>query len=426
MSLTKDIAELLNAKVINQETADNIKIYYKNKGGQSNNRLFVIFGVLGAILVGLGIILIIAHNWDELSRSIKTFFAFLPLVSGQLFCAYALLKKKDSIAWREGSSSFLIFAVGACISLVSQIYNIPGDLASFLFTWILLSLPLIYIMRSSMASVLYLIGITFYASEVSYMSSSTESYTYWLLLLGALPHYYLLYKKNPTSNFLFFHNWMIPLSVIIILGTVADNNEILMFNAYIYLFGLLYIIGNLDFFKQQRTRNNAYMILGSLGTIILLLIMSFDWFWEEVLYENFILKDIIDSAEFISSAIISLLALGVLILKLKNRSFNEIKPIELVFILFTIIFIIGMYSLIAMILINLLVFAIGILTIKNGAKKDHLGILNFGLLTITALVVCRFFDENLSFVIRGLLFVSVGIGFFATNYWLIKKRKINE
>jgi hypothetical protein len=66
------------------------------------------------------------------------------------------------------------------------------------------------------------------------------------------------------------------------------------------------------------------------------------------------------------------------------------------------------------------------LTILDGAKKDHLGVLNYGLLIIMVLAVCRFFDTDLSFIIRGLLFVSVGIGFFATNYWMLKKRKANE
>jgi hypothetical protein len=78
------------------------------------------------------------------------------------------------------------------------------------------------------------------------------------------------------------------------------------------------------------------------------------------------------------------------------------------------------------VLTNILVFAIGILTIRDGAKFDNLGVLNYGLLIITALVVCRFFDTDLSFVIRGGLFVSVGIGFFATNYWMLKKRKLND
>ena len=121
MSILKDLPELIKAGVISKDTAANIETYFKNKNGPTTNKLFVVFGILGAILVGMGIILIIAHNWDELSRSLKTFFAFLPLLIGQFFCGFALLKKPDSAAWRESTSAFLFFAVGASISLVSQI-----------------------------------------------------------------------------------------------------------------------------------------------------------------------------------------------------------------------------------------------------------------------------------------------------------------
>jgi hypothetical protein len=65
----------------------------------------------------------------------------------------------------------------------------------------------------------------------------------------------------------------------------------------------------------------------------------------------------------------------------------------------------------------------GILTIREGAKLNHFGILNYGLLIITALVICRFFDTNISFVFRGLLFVGVGTGFFLANYSMMKKKK---
>ncbi|NNC85176.1 MAG: DUF2157 domain-containing protein [Bacteroidia bacterium] len=427
MNMIKDIPELVNAGVISQETADKIRTYYQEKGGQSTNRLFIVFGILGAILVGLGIILIIAHNWDELSRTTKTLFAFLPLLVGQVLCAFVLIKKQDSVAWRESATAFLFFAVGASISLVSQIYNIPGNLSTFLLTWMLLCLPLIYVMKSSIASLLYLIGITQYAAETGYWSyPSSESYYYWLLLLAIIPHYYTLYKKKPESNFMIFHNWLIPLSVTAILGTVAKSTSELMFVAYISFLGLIYLIGELDFFTKQKPRNNGYKILGFLGTIGLLLALSFDWFWEVLRGEGFLFNDVIASPEFFASAILSLLAGGLLVLQLKNKSLNDMKPIMPVFILFIITFIIGLSSSFSVVLINILVFAIGILTIRDGAKQDSLGILNSGLLIITALVICRFFDTDLSFVIRGILFLSVGIGFFAINYWMLKKRKLND
>lgn len=427
MSVLKDLPELIKAEVITQETANRIQDYYKNKSSSSTNRLFIVFAILGAILVGLGIILIIAHNWDELSRSTKTLFAFLPLLIGQILCGFVLLKKQHSVAWRESGTVFLFFSIGACISLISQIYNIPGNLSSFLLTWMLLCLPLIYVMKSSISSLLYLIGITYYVAETNYWSyPSNESYLYWLLLLMALPHYYLLYKKKPESNFMVFHNWIIPLSLVISLGTVAKNTNELMFIAYFNLFGLLYLIGNLEFFTQQKSRNNGYRLLGSLGTIVLLLILSFDWFWEDLRRADFQFDEIISAPEFLASAITLILAGVLFYLQHKNKALRDVKPIAPIFILFIATFILGLTSPYSVVLINIYVLAIGILTIRDGAKQDHLGILNYGLLIITVLVICRFFDTDLSFVIRGILFVSVGAGFFAANYWMLKKRKVNE
>lgn len=226
MRILKDISDLVKADIITQETADKIQDFYKTKGSSSVNRLFIIFGILGAILVGLGIILIIAHNWDEFSRVSKTCIAFLPLLAGQLLCGYTIIKKQNSVAWRESGSAFLFFAVGASIALVSQIYNIPGEMETFLLTWLLLCLPLVYLMNSSIASLLYIGGITYYATHLGYWSSTSNNpYFYWLLLLGVLPHYYHLYRVKPGSNFMIFHNWLIPLSVVITLGTLTKRTE---------------------------------------------------------------------------------------------------------------------------------------------------------------------------------------------------------
>lgn len=427
MSILKDLPNLVKADIITEETADNIKNYYENKGSSSTNRLFVVFGILGAILVGLGVILIIAHNWDELSKTTKTFFAFLPLLAAQIICGYVLIKKQDSVAWRESGTTLLFFGVGACISLVSQIYNISGDLSSFLLTWMLICLPVIYIMRSSVASLLFIMGITYYACETNYWSyPSSESYIYWLLLLGILPFYYLLYKKSPKSNFMVFHNWVIPISITTVLGAFADKAEELMFVGYFSLFGLFYLIGNLDFFNEQKARNSGYRTIGSLGSIILLLILSFDGFWEDLRRKYFLFSEMLATPEFFVSAVISILAGVLLYLYQRNKAWNDIKPLAPMFILFIVAFFIGLSFPFAAVLINFYVFALGILTIREGAKRNHLGVLNYGLIIITILVICRFFDTNLSFVVRGILFVSVGIGFFATNYWMLKKRKTND
>ncbi|MGO3183082.1 MAG: DUF2157 domain-containing protein [Aequorivita sp.] len=427
MSINKDLPELLKAGIISPETAEQIQEYYKSKGGSSSNRLFVAFGILGSILVGLGIILIIAHNWDELSRATKTIFAFLPLVIGQIICGFVLLKKSNNTTWRESATVFLFFGMCACIALVGQIYHIPGNLSSFLLMWMLLCLPLVYIMKSSTAALLYLIGITYYAVETSYFSHPmSQSYIYWGLLLAVFPHCYFLFRNHPKSNFLRVENWLIPISITIVLGTLADAVSELMFVAYFSLFGLFYLIGNNSFFKEQNLKNNPYKVIGTLGTLFLLFTMSFDGFWSELRGEEYKLSELITVSEFWVATGITLLALGYLFFQQKNKPLHQLPLLSPIFLLFILIFIIGFYSSIAVILINIIILVIGILTLVEGGKEEHFGILNFGLSIITLWIIIRFLNSDLSFVVRGLLLMAIGIGFFTTNYLMFKKRRQNE
>ncbi len=419
-NLIKDIKELVEENVISKDTAVKITEYYNTKKKDSKNRLFVIFGVLGALLVGLGIVLIVAHNWDNFSKITKTIMAFIPLLLGQFLSGYALLKKTDSTVWREVSAVFLFFAIGANISLISQIYHMNGSLTNFVLVWMLLSLPLVYVMKSSFISLLYIVGITFYACNSGYWTyPNVEPYLFWVLLIAIMPHYYTLYKTHSQSNFFIFHNWLIPLSLIIVLGTVAATSSVLLNVAYFNLFGLFYLIGKTPFFSHQQSKN-SYLILGSSGMIVLLLIASFDGFWEHI-QRTFTGEKLLRAPEFLSSVILFMSSLTILI-RTPNKTHWKNTPLKYLSIVYTFLFIIGIFSSIPVILVNVLILGIGIHSIGEGVSRHHLGLLNYGLLIITALIISRFFDTDLNFIIRGLLFVMVGVGFFVTNYWMLKKR----
>lgn len=420
--MLKEISELLEAGVINKDTADKIEQYYLAKGDTSTNRLIIVFAILGATLIGLGIISLIAHNWDELSRITKTVIAFIPLLLGQVFCGFTILKKFVSESWRESTTAFLIFSIGASIALISQIYNIPGDLSAFMLTWLLLSLPLIFIMKSSIASILYLIGITYYVCITNYGYPPSTSYLYWLLLILALPHYYLLYKHRPQSNFMYFHNWLIPLSIVIAFGIFNHSEFEIIILAYLSLLGIYYMIGQSNFFTNQKIRINGYKVIGTLGSIGILLALSFDWYWEELLKQEYQFMTLLKTPEVLIATTTSLLALISLYFYQKNTNIKDFNLLAPLFLSFIVIFLMSTIYPIGTIMINIYLFALGVLTIREGANKNQLGKVNFGLLIITALITCRFFDINLSFIIRGILFIAVGIGFFMANYWMLNKR----
>ena len=420
--IQKELSELLQNNVITDDIAQNIKAYYQSKKDNSPNRLFIVFGVLGSVLVGLGIILILAHNWDNFTRMTKTVFAFLPLIIGQCISGYAILKKK-SATWREASGTFLFFAIGSSIALVSQIYNIPGDLSSYLLTWTVLGLPLIYLLRSNALAVLGLVFATYYAVEYGYdfMGKSNVPWLYLGLIAAIVPHYIGLLKTKPEANITSIFNWLFPLSLIIVLGTFVAHNDSLGLLMYIILFGLFYIIGKMPRFDTQRLRKNGYLVFGSLGTVIMILITSFDFKWYDLIRLGY------STPELEILTVLLLVTIVLLVYSYSEKWITSFNPFQYVFIIFSVLVFTGLiHSVVSPIVANVLVLTLGLMTIKIGADKFHFGILNYGLLIITALVVCRFFDTDMSFVIRGLLFVSVGAGFFATNFFMLKRQKARE
>lgn len=421
MGLSKDIDELKAAGVISDETAEDIRAYYQEKEGFSTNRLFMIFGVLGAILVGLGIILIIAHNWDDLSRTVKTIFAFVPLIIGQLLCVYAQFIKKDSAVWKESTSAFLCLTVAASISLISQIYSIPGNLGDFLLVWMLLSIPLIYLMQASITSLICIVGITWYACETSYWHyPHANSYAYWVLMAFVLPHYLGLLKFRPSSNATLFHHWLVPLSFILVLGTLAGDQGSWMYLAYMSLFGIFYLIGKTKPFKNQATGRNGFKVIGVIGMIVLLLMFSFDSFWDSMIESFPEVSELMLALEFWTAMILTVAA-SVLLFKQSVKA-SDRDYMAWIYLIFAALFLMGFFTIVPLILINVLLFLLGIYKIREGNLRNHLGITNFGLLIIIALIICRFFDMDLSFVLRGLIFIAVGLGCFMANYRLLKRR----
>ena len=94
MPLSNDIEELVRAEVISREAAERIKEYYRLKSQSPQERFTIVLSILGSLLAGLGIVLLVAHNWDDLPRSAQTAFSFLPLAIGQALCIFFLGPQK--------------------------------------------------------------------------------------------------------------------------------------------------------------------------------------------------------------------------------------------------------------------------------------------------------------------------------------------
>lgn len=420
-SIVNDLSELVEHEVITNDAANAIRHYYQQKQEHQPNRLLTVFGVLGSALVGLGIILIVAHNWDNFSKGLKTMFAFLPLIIGQAIAGYSILKSKNQ-SWKESSGTFIFFAFGACMAMVSQIYNIPGDLGNYLLTWTLLGLPLIYVLNSNTIAVLSIVFATYYACVVGYSfgDGSNPPWWYLVLLLGTIPYYVKQFKADASGNITTVLNWLYTISLTIVLVAFIDNNWPLVFMMYAMLFGVFYNLGKTKPFETLQLRRNSFSVIGSLGIVVILMILTFNAVWKEILREQVLVL----SQEWYISMLLFTIALLLLLNSTRHKQNKKFNLFQYAFLIFAFIFVIGgTLEGLGAVLSNILIVALGLFALKIGADSMRFSVLNYGLLIISTVIICRFFDTNMSFVLRGILFVLVGIGFFIANYLMLKKQK---
>jgi uncharacterized membrane protein len=421
----RELDELVANEIITPDIAEKIRGYYNRQPGSSPgaSRLVIAFGIIGALLVGMGVVLIIAHNWDELSTAAKLFFGLAPMMACHIAAGFLVFKQSTSKAWIESVSVLLVFAVATAIGIVSQVYNISGDFAGFLMTWMILTLPVIYILRSWMASLLYWIGITWYAIEVVFEYNNTldDPVYFWPLALAALPFYILQIRKSPNANSISIHNWVIAGAVtIVLIARELDSSSPLIIPEFITLFSLFILIGQLPYFAARRLITNAWLIGGSAGTIILLLFLTFEWPNASVNMERWLW-----SGPMFTWIFLFVVAGGLLYVIGSKVGYMNVLSKSYTFIIFLILFLIGLQNpLLSRGLTNILLLALGVYTIREGAMANQLWKMNYGLLILSILIACRFFDTDMSFVIRGLLFVAIGAGFFIMNVYMVRKRKV--
>lgn len=462
ISLDKKLAmldELIDAQVIGTNTADKIRNFYLNSKDSNQHTAkrqskiefsLLLFSIFAAILIGAGIMLIFAHNWDNFSPLEKSLIAFGQLLFAQALGFFALFFRPNSLIWREASAVFWLIATGASTALISQAYHIQGDLSEFLLLWIFLALPLIYLLKSKLVSLgVFVLAICFFVltAHLNYRQEYQLSFHwFWLILLTLMPFYLELAKKHPQSLGLNLHNLLVSASAFLALAAFIENIEVFYFLGYFSLFAIIYIIGNMPLFDKRLKNHsnkqetsfwlkvslNSFKKIAVLANIISLFIISNSSFWEYTYQKNWSLTSISKYLDFWINIGIFLLALLGFFVQKKSQKLKELSPFFYIFILFGLGFILFFslpilqeYYYLWALFINLLILFLSLSLIKKAIKFEHFANLNLGLLLIALLIYIRFIDTDFSFITKGIVFILLGIGFLITNSIIVKKWRKN-
>lgn len=389
----------------------------------------IVMGSLGALLIGTGLIAVIGYNWDDFSRPVRLLFAFLPLLATQIVSFRVLQRGDAAAAWvRETAALLQALATGACIALVSQIYNLGGEWPEFLFWWMLLSLPLVWVLRSHAVAIFYLVGIAVWSLDQGYGKPWHDSpLIYPLLLLGLLPYWPGWPPKTQLSLSV---RWVMTISAILGLCSAAvfvsarsDGYYSHRDETFIWLWTL--IGAGLTLFPLSRagvaesTGRKPQVVLGSLWLLGYGIAATFQDVSDDILQ---------GAANALKLpwcwGLLAVLALFVILACLRRRwavlAIASIALLPLVAIPFTQGP--GEHSALLSWLVTLHLSLIGITLIvlefagRRGAPR-------LGAALLCLLIIARMFESELSLLAKGLAFIVIGVAFLAFNLFMSRLRR---
>ena len=425
--LYQELPRLVAQGVLAEESAVKLRQYYGDvKAVDRKWMVIIICGVLGALLIGLGIILLLGHNWEQLSRSLRAVISMGLLSSAQALAFWVMKKRGGSDALKEASATFLSLMVGASIALVAQTYHIPGSTEEFLLTWMLLILPLVYLMEASVPAMIYAAGIAAWCGISSGGEMQHQGLFYWPLTALVIPHFlwglrqkmYLLRAKLLALVLAF----SVCCGVGFTLGRTWPGDWAINFSS---LFALLYLIGARAERRDTLSKSGLAPLhsLGWLGSIILAFVLTNRFSWGALTSWRGLMEQVswYSAPEFM--ILIMLFGGGLLLclnsLGQKDWVATAVGVLPLVTALGYVVA--GEENNFAALLFNGYIFMLSGITIAEGIRKNSLRTLNMGMVILAVLIVLRFFDQEIGFLVKGVVFIVMGAGFLAVNGIMIRK-----
>ena len=430
--LLAELPELTAKGLLSPEAAEALRGHYAAQTPGEPRRLgFILSAILGSLLVGAGIILLVAHNWDFLSRPVRCGIAFAPLVLTQALGLFVLLRRDGSAAWRESAAILNIAAIGTAIALVSQTYQIQGDFASFILAWMLLALPVVYVFKTGLGLAAYFVGVTVWvlSSKTGPVLSIWPNDLWgWPLLALGLPAFIMLLRGNARGYSTLLAVTALAVAAACSLGQTDDMGAQSFWRcSFAAFWTVVYLAGAVSFRDWRATRPHPFVAAGWIGVLSLAVFLSFQGSWRTQRWQNAVdlvprhYPDALAGGIQGAWVLAALLFFAYAVWKVREVNLAPAAFVPFTLIAWAIAKRFG-NPLISALLINFFMLALGVFTLLRGIRAGRVVEANLGMVVIAVLAIARFFDSDIEFVIRGIAFIAIGVGFLVTNLVVFKRK----
>lgn len=424
--LLNELPVLTTKGILPPETADRLRQYYGEDAREQRSWLTIVLSAIGALLIGGGLISLLAYNWEDFSRPVRAMLAFAPLIAGQIGAMRVLTRNGEGgVGAREGWGTFLFLAVGACLGLVAQTYHMGGRFDTFLLVWMWLGLPLALVMQAALPAVLAIAGFTAWA----FMWEARGGSGLWVWPLGLVATaaaWPVLRdeKQAPRAAIITAASslWLWCATGLTI-GRLGIEDEL---PSLIYPVGLgvgasMYVFGEIARGTCWARTVAPVHRLGALLALSLVMSLTFQSLWRELDLMSIpsVVRGVAHMAPtemwsigVLLSAIVAVLAMAYTVAVLRKRwGAFWLGSAPLVYCLA----VAAGVAWAGVAMMNAYALAAGVAGVVLGVRERNPIRAYSGLAVVMLLIGFRFFDAEIGFVERGIVFIALGIIFMAAQ-----------
>lgn len=421
--LFKEIDKWVNEGIIGTDQGEVLKNRYPAPAqGTAWGR--IIFFSIGAILFGLGVILLFAYNWERMHK-----FAKLALIFFALLAAHGAgfwLRQPESKYKTAGEGLHLLGTMlfGAGIWLIAQIYHIEEHYPNALLVWGLGALGLAWALPSISQGVVATILLVMWNSFEAFDFKDPHLLSPFLILGAILPLAWLNRSRVLVTTVICAFLVTLAFSVAKIEG---DLVPLVLFFSACMLIAMNLIVREHSLFAEC---GPIFSFIGFLIYLAILFVLSFhhrsrgmwlihfDQFQESLYFFSFAL------------AAIGFWAWTIWTFRQKKVSASAEFRIEYYGVLATLIVILlnalGVLVLrgwIGVAVFNIFFLFHSIMMIVSGCKSLDLKSITTGCLLFAILAMTRYTDLFVSLLTRSLVFFITGAALFAVGIYYSKTKK---
>lgn len=409
--LREQAATWVDRQIITREQADEILAEYPEK--QIMPSFQRTFSALGAILIGLGLLLVLAHNWDALPRGFRLTSVLTLLVLSQAG-TFAAMKWHRLERYREGLSFVQSLMVGASLFLVAETFPLGMDSAPLLGVWLVLILPISVLAETVLPIFLYM------AVFFVWLADACQAWYIWFawpLLFALIPLQRRMEETETRGRGIFAWLMVVALSAAFLVCFRDYFGDFAVQIMAIFFYTLSSLGIRLD--RTDEFWNKPLFSLGLIGSLVCTFLLTFYNMWHHSVEISLGAPILLLLATFAAAMFFvwqhSRMTRGDGLLRLSSMMPPVIGITSILWLL-------GLPDGVAVTIMNLYLLVIGLFLLGRGYRKRQVSIFNIGMLLISALVIARFFDVDMSFLARGVLYIALGMVFLWVNYRMMKQK----